>query len=782
VSEVRGRVAFVGVGDLTSREAVLEAIAEFDRLGRETFLAKHGFGPARDFHLVHEGTSYPSKAIAGVAHGYQHPTRGPLSSDEFTGGRKTVGRRLKALGFDVESDSAARASDEAPPWHLLMRWDRERNPETIELHRKVVTSEDAVWWGKLGSPSGARAISTSWMERFQAQLDADVPTYFFLYSPGESESWRTTLEAISYERPGEEAHLIPEYYRNELKQHHLWLKVKNFKPLEADHPHRNLIVHQDPDPHRMEHPLRGQRALIYVQERNAVPSQEHPSTWWVNQGKNSAEEREQGRLWAPLKDNGGRSLRHWLDLTKAREDDLVLHYWNGAVQAVGRVDEDPVEASYPGGNSSDRLGNLLGVEYTDLQEPVPLSSIPAEWRLEEGEPFNSSGGVRQGYFYPLSEQFFRRMAERFPEIAAFINLAAERGPRGRSLDAEAVNRAAELEGLRLDSSIYSSVVAALRSGKHVILTGPPGTAKTTLAQVLAKTAAAAGLCDGYLLSTATADWTTYETIGGLRPQPDSTLEFEPGHFLSAIEQNQWLVIDELNRSNFDRAFGQLFTTLSGQSVVLPYTRAGQSGRLTLVPDGAEPPSADTDVLPIPETWRIIATMNVFDKSLLFEMSYALMRRFAFIEVPAPEDSVFRDLIDGWAGGDEEAADMAKALLDLRSIKDIGPAVYRDIARYARERRGIGSSPHGQLAFECFYSYLLPQFEGIDDETGDALYKRLRPMVGTALRVKLRRTLKTVLGVELVKAAPSLEEDAETDEGDEGLDVEVEVEDDGLNAE
>ena len=104
-------MAFVGVGDLTSREAVLEAIAEFDRLGRETFLAKHGFGPARDFHLVHEGTSYPSKAIAGVAHGYQHPTRGPLSSDEFTGGRKTVGRRLKALGFDVESDSAARASD-----------------------------------------------------------------------------------------------------------------------------------------------------------------------------------------------------------------------------------------------------------------------------------------------------------------------------------------------------------------------------------------------------------------------------------------------------------------------------------------------------------------------------------------------------------------------------------------------------------------------------------------------------------------------------------------------
>lgn len=29
---------------LTSREAVLKAIQEFDRLGREAFLAKYGFG------------------------------------------------------------------------------------------------------------------------------------------------------------------------------------------------------------------------------------------------------------------------------------------------------------------------------------------------------------------------------------------------------------------------------------------------------------------------------------------------------------------------------------------------------------------------------------------------------------------------------------------------------------------------------------------------------------------------------------------------------------------
>ena len=114
------------------------------------------------------------------------------------------------------------------------------------------------------------------------------------------------------------------------------------------------------------------------------------------------------------------------------------------------------------------------------------------------------------------------------------------------------------------------------------------------------------------------------------------LEFEEGHFLQAIRKNQWLVIDELNRSQFDRAFGQLFTVLSGQPVVLPYSRPEASGRpLVLLPAGADSPIPDGDVLQIPESWRIIATMNVFDKSLLFEMSFALMRRFAFIEVASP---------------------------------------------------------------------------------------------------------------------------------------------------
>ena len=50
---------------------------------------------------------------------------------------------------------------------------------------------------------------------------------------------------------------------------------------------------------------------------------------------------------------------------------------------------------------------------------------------------------------------------------------------------------------------------------------------------------------------------------------------------------------------------------------------------------------DTDPIRVPASWRIMATMNMFDKNLLFEMSFALMRRFAFIEVPSPDAQAFR---------------------------------------------------------------------------------------------------------------------------------------------
>ena len=89
------------LSDLTKRSAVLAAIAEFDRVGRDAFLETYGFGRAHRYFLEFQGRHYDSKAIIGAAFGYQFPERGALLPSEFSGGERTVQLRLEALGFDM---------------------------------------------------------------------------------------------------------------------------------------------------------------------------------------------------------------------------------------------------------------------------------------------------------------------------------------------------------------------------------------------------------------------------------------------------------------------------------------------------------------------------------------------------------------------------------------------------------------------------------------------------------------------------------------------------------
>ena len=49
-------------------------------------MAGYGFGPAREYFLVIGDMHYDSKAIVGVAHGYQFPSEGPLRPEDFSGG------------------------------------------------------------------------------------------------------------------------------------------------------------------------------------------------------------------------------------------------------------------------------------------------------------------------------------------------------------------------------------------------------------------------------------------------------------------------------------------------------------------------------------------------------------------------------------------------------------------------------------------------------------------------------------------------------------------------
>lgn len=195
-----------------------------------------------------------------------------------------------------------------------------------------------------------------------------------------------------------------------------------------------------------------------------------------------------------------------------------------------------------------------------------------------------------------------------------------------------------------NEDILKDIVIGLIKG-NIILQGPPGTGKTTLAKIICEV-----FNVEYDEATAISDWTTYDTIGGLQPDFDGTNEILSGkngcivdsilHCCNTVvkkehyngeKQASWLILDELNRCEIDKVFGELFTVFGSDSV-----SAQRSIRLWYEKD------EDKKRIFIPNRYRIIGAMNNIDKNFVYDISQGLSRRFTFIEILPPEEEYFEE--------------------------------------------------------------------------------------------------------------------------------------------
>lgn len=199
-----------------------------------------------------------------------------------------------------------------------------------------------------------------------------------------------------------------------------------------------------------------------------------------------------------------------------------------------------------------------------------------------------------------------------------------------------------------DESVLHEIVTGLVKG-NVILQGPPGTGKTTLAKIICEVFSV-----DYDEATAISDWTTYDTIGGLQPDVDEAghevLTGKNGcivesivHCCNAVVQNEhyegvkqasWLILDELNRCEIDKVFGELFTAFGNDSL-----SAAKSIRLWYEKD------ENKKQIFIPNRYRIIGAMNNIDKNFVYDISQGLSRRFTFIEILPPEEEFFDNEVE-----------------------------------------------------------------------------------------------------------------------------------------
>jgi hypothetical protein len=174
----------------------------------------------------------------------------------------------------------------------------------------------------------------------------------------------------------------------------------------------------------------------------------------------------------------------------------------------------------------------------------------------------------------------------------------------------------------IEKSFFSEWEDLLREKKQIILYGPPGTGKTFVAKEFSKYLTARG--GKYELVQFHPSYSYEDFVEGIRPSlEDEKIRYDvqDGIFKDLCKeagensQSRYvLIIDEINRGNLARVFGELIYSLEyrGDSyqVTLPYSKKK---------------------LPVPDNLWIIGTMNSADRSIAF-VDYALRRRFYFVEM------------------------------------------------------------------------------------------------------------------------------------------------------
>ena len=283
-----------------------------------------------------------------------------------------------------------------------------------------------------------------------------------------------------------------------------------------------------------------------------------------------------------------------------------------------------------------------------------------------------------------------------------------------------------LNNFEIDEDILKQLSASLNAGQNIILNGVPGTGKTHLATKFAEEAMGE---DGFILTTATSDWTTFDTIGGLMPNNDGELVFREGKFLQAIKENKWLIIDEINRADIDKAFGQLFTILSGHDVELPYEDDEGNPIKIVMNKNLHINQCIDGTYYIGKDWRIIGTMNSYDKNTLFDLSYAFMRRFMFVEIEVPNSFDFASEFKNENYADDKIDNnyykKLEKLFEINTSSEIkakyeinrklGPAIFLDMFSYIDSRsKLLGNSFNydSEILADAINAYVVPQFEGL----------------------------------------------------------------------
>ena len=304
-----------------------------------------------------------------------------------------------------------------------------------------------------------------------------------------------------------------------------------------------------------------------------------------------------------LYNENGNKRRIFQNFLDAKAGDLIIGYESNPVKQVVALAKITVAQD----------GEKLQFEKTEgLNNPIDYMMLKDCPELEQMEYFQNP----QGSLFKLTKA----------EYDFIVDLIREENPLKSEDMTDTYTKDDFLEQVYMSEERYEALKSVLMNKKNIILQGAPGVGKTFAARRLAYSIMGEKDESRIEFIQFHQNYSYEDFVMGYKPSGDG-FELKNGIFYRFCQKaaNQpkkefFFIIDEINRGNLSKIFGELLMLIEKEY---------RGTKATLAYNGLS--------FAVPENLYIIGMMNTADRSLAM-IDYALRRRFSFFEMNPGFDS------------------------------------------------------------------------------------------------------------------------------------------------